>query len=82
MYTAELNFSKFVIEYISEIETEFENALACLSGAQIGSNHEKMEVKNLVTHFLFLNSLDTVSLRYWTVNNMSVMSHDSCIDDM
>ena len=54
MYTAELNFSKFVIEYIRKIETEFENALACLSGAQIGSNHEKMEVKNLMTHSLYI----------------------------
>ena len=31
----------FVIEYLGEIETEFENTLGCLSGAQIGSNHEK-----------------------------------------
>ena len=30
-----------VIEYLSEIETKFENTLACLSGAQMGSNHEK-----------------------------------------
>ena len=34
-------FSNFVIEYLGEIETEFENTLACLSGAQMGSNHEK-----------------------------------------
>ena len=30
-----------MIEYLSEMETEFENTLACLSGAQMGSNHEK-----------------------------------------
>ena len=30
-----------MIEYLDEIETEFENTLACLSGAQMGSNHEK-----------------------------------------
>ena len=30
----------FVIEYLEEIETEFENTWACLSGAP-GSNHEK-----------------------------------------
>ena len=30
-----------MIEYLNEIETEFENNLACLSGAQMGSNHEK-----------------------------------------
>ena len=41
MHAAELNFSIFVIEYLSEIETEFENTLACLSGAQMGSNQEK-----------------------------------------
>ena len=31
----------FVIKYLDEIKTEFENTLACLSVAQIGSNHEK-----------------------------------------
>ena len=41
MHTAELNFSNFVIEYLGEIETEFKNTLACLLGAQMGSNHEK-----------------------------------------
>ena len=30
-----------MIEYLGEIETEFENTLACLSGAQMGLNHEK-----------------------------------------
>ena len=28
----------FVIEYLGEIETEFEITLGCLSGAQMGSN--------------------------------------------
>ena len=41
MHTAESNFSNFVIEYLGEIETKFENTLVCLSGAQLGSNHEK-----------------------------------------
>ena len=27
-----LNFSNFVIKYLGEIETEFKNTLACLSG--------------------------------------------------
>ena len=40
-HTAESNFLNFVIEYLSEIETEFENTLACLSGAQMGFNHDK-----------------------------------------
>ena len=31
----------FVIEYLSEIETKFENILAYLSGDQMGSNQEK-----------------------------------------
>ena len=35
-----------MIEYLIEIETEFENTLACLSGAQMGSNREKIEVKS------------------------------------
>ena len=28
-------------EYLGEMEIEFENTLACLSGAQMGSNHKK-----------------------------------------
>ena len=35
MHTAKSNFFNFVIEYLGEIETELENTLACLSGAQI-----------------------------------------------
>ena len=35
--TAEL----FNFEYLGEIETEFKNTLACLSGAQMGLIHEK-----------------------------------------
>ena len=42
----------FVIKYLGEIETAFENTLACLSGVQMGSNEKKLEVKNLVTHSL------------------------------
>ena len=45
MHTAESNFSNFVIEYLGEIVTEFENTLACLSGAQMGSNHKKWRSK-------------------------------------
>ena len=41
MNTTELNFKSFVIEYLGEIEKEFENTLACLSGAHMGSNHAK-----------------------------------------
>ena len=41
MHTAESNFSNFVIEYLGEIEKEFKNTLACLLGAQMGSNHAK-----------------------------------------
>ena len=42
--------SFFKFEYLGEIETEFENTLAYLSGAQMGS--KKMKVENLVTHSL------------------------------
>ena len=41
MHTAESNFSNFVIEYLGEIITEFENTLAFLSGAQMGSHYIK-----------------------------------------
>ena len=43
MHTTEL-FKNY--KYLGEIEKEFENALAFLSGALMGSNHEK----NIVTH--------------------------------
>ena len=50
MHTVESNCSNFVIKYLGEIETELKNTLACFSGAQMGSNHEKkLEVENLVT---------------------------------
>ena len=42
----------FVIECLGEIKNKFENTLVCLSGAQMGSNYEKMEVENLKTHSL------------------------------
>ena len=41
-----------MIEYLGEIETKYENTLACLSGAQMGSNYEKLKVENLVTYSL------------------------------
>ena len=41
MHTAESNFSNFVIKYLAEIKTEFENTSAYLSGAQMGSTQEK-----------------------------------------
>ena len=31
-----------MIEYLGENETEIENTLACLSGARMGLNHEKI----------------------------------------
>ena len=45
MHTAESNFSNFVIEYLGKIETEFDITLACLSGTQMGSNHENKGVR-------------------------------------
>ena len=41
MHATESNFSNFVIEYLGELETEFENTLVSLSGAQMGSNYGK-----------------------------------------
>ena len=41
MHTAESNFFNFVIGYLSEIKTEFENILAFLSRVQMGSNRGK-----------------------------------------
>ena len=51
MHTAEFSLPQ-IFEYLGEIEREFEHALTFLSGAQVGSNDEKIEVKNLVTHSL------------------------------
>ena len=57
MHTAESKFSNFVIEYLSEIETKFENTLDCLSGAQIGSNHEKNWRSKISWHTPFKGSI-------------------------
>ena len=37
----ETHHKAFEVEYLCEMETEFENTLACLSGTQMGSNHGK-----------------------------------------
>ena len=50
MHTAESHCSNFVIEYLDEIETEFENPIPCLS--ETHRIMEKIEVENLVTHSL------------------------------
>ena len=50
MQTAESNFSNFVIKYLGEIKTEFENILACLSGAQMGLNQEKNWRSKILRH--------------------------------
>ena len=42
-HTPKSECSNFMIEYLGEIETEFDNILACLSVAQMSWNHEKNE---------------------------------------
>ena len=53
----------FVIEYLSEIGTEFENTLSCLSGAQIGLNHEKNRGQKSRDTFLVSELLVTENKR-------------------
>ena len=45
-------WSFWLNNYLSEIETEFENTLACLSVAQMGSNHEKNWRPKILWHTL------------------------------
>ena len=40
LYDAQCGIS-YEFKYLGEIETQFENTLRCLSGSQMGSNHEK-----------------------------------------
>ena len=47
-----VEFFELCDQIARQIETEFENALACLPGAQMCSKLEKMEVENVVTHSL------------------------------
>ena len=61
MHTVESIFFNFVIEYLGEIETEFENTLPCLSGPRWFRIMEKIEVKNLVTHCMCISQMDTRS---------------------
>ena len=55
MRTVEFAFSNFMIEYLDEIETKFENILACLSGGPNGFEswknrgrkyHDKLALKH------------------------------------
>ena len=57
MPTAESKFSNFVIEYLGEIETKFENILVCLSGAQMGLKHGKKERSKISWHTSFKASI-------------------------
>ena len=45
----ESNFSNFKFEYLCKNEFLRKTILICLSGAQMGSIHAKIEVENLVT---------------------------------
>ena len=76
MHTTESNFFNFVIEYLSEIKIEFENTLACLSGAHTGSNDEKnggwksRDILPSITQFFSVPSklwltITHVFYRYW-----------------
>ena len=51
-----------MIEYLSEIETELENTLAFLSGAQMGLNHEKNGGRKSHPHSLYMFFCRRVSL--------------------
>ena len=54
MHTVESKFSNFVIEYLGELEPEFDNTLAC-AGAPDGFESWKLKimvVENLMTHSL------------------------------
>ena len=62
MHTAELLENSSTLDskkfkYLGEIETEFENILACLSGAQMGLNHEKNWRLKISWHTPFKQSL-------------------------
>ena len=47
----------FVIKYLSKIETEYKNTLSRLSGAQMGSNHEKDGVRKFDQSGIFLTDV-------------------------
>ena len=55
-----------MIEYLGKIRP-FENTLACLSGTQIGSNHEKTEGRK---------SCDTLPLTMFVYPRTPVFNHD------
>ena len=52
MHIAELNFSIFMIEYLGEIETEFEILKPVYQGPRWVRIMKKTKVENLVTHSL------------------------------
>ena len=57
-------------EYLSKIETKFENTSPCLSGAQLGSNHEKNGGQKSRVTLPLSHHREKVDLRvqyYWTI---------------
>ena len=60
MHTAESNRPNFVIEYLGEIKTEFENILLCLSVSQMGSKSWKKYRSKILWHTPFNNHCDSV----------------------
>ena len=57
----------FVIEYLDEIETKFKNTLGCLSGFQMGSNHEKNWRLKISWHTPF-NLENIVDTNHYTIS--------------
>ena len=72
-----------MIEYLGEIKTEFENTLACLSGAQMGSNHEKNWRLKISWHTPFIHLshcygwLTCCNLKGQFHENFGLYLHDS-----
>ena len=60
MHTAESTFSNYVIEYLDEIETEFENTWPCFSGAQMGSDYRKKWRSKISWHTPRLKKLNAI----------------------
>ena len=53
-----IKWDNFVIEFLDEIKTEFENTLACLLGTQMVSNHTSWQAQttdlNHVEYILYI----------------------------
>ena len=65
-----------MFKYLGEIETEFKNTLACLSGAQMGLNHKKTGGRKYRDTLPLIKSLNWMSIFFWRMYMLGALFAD------